>query len=160
MRVLLLGLFIAIADQVTKFFVRKNFGLPGDSVTVLQGLFNLTYVRNSGAAWGMLSGANTLLSIFSIVILVLLVVYRKHFLSNTWEHRIAMGLMVGGILGNLMDRVRLGHVTDFLDFHWHGHHWPSFNIADAAICVEVQSEMERGRTKYRPFGPTLSQQTG
>jgi signal peptidase II len=69
--------------------------------------------------------------------LVLMVVFRRSFLSDTWDHRLALGLMVGGILGNLLDRIRLRFVTDFLDFYVGSAHWPAFNIADAAICTGV-----------------------
>ncbi|MGE4490451.1 MAG: signal peptidase II, partial [Kiritimatiellales bacterium] len=73
----------------------------------------------------------------SVVVLILLAVYHRKVLNPTPDHRIALGLMVGGICGNLIDRVRLGWVTDFLDFHLGVHHWPSFNVADSAICVAV-----------------------
>jgi signal peptidase II len=94
-------------------------------------------VRNTGAAWGILGGQNASLSLLSIVMLALMFFFRRSLLSDTWEHRLALGLMAGGIVGNLMDRLRLGWVTDFLDFHWNGHHWPAFNVADAAICTGV-----------------------
>ncbi|MFH0953674.1 MAG: signal peptidase II [Verrucomicrobiota bacterium] len=136
MLVLILGLCVAVADQVTKHIVRLTFDV-GESRPVLDGLFDLTFVRNTGAAWGLLGGQNASLTILSVIMLVVMVVFRRSFLSNTWEHRVALGLMIGGIVGNLMDRLRLGWVTDFLDFHWRAHHWPAFNVADAAICVGV-----------------------
>ena len=98
---------------------------------------DLTYLRNTGAAWGMLGGQNAFLIIFSVVMLALMVIFRKAFLSNTLDHRIALGLMAGGILGNLLDRLRLGWVTDFLDLYIKEWHWPAFNIADMAICMGV-----------------------
>ena len=136
MLVLLLGLFITVVDQVTKYAIRITFA-AGESRPVIQGFFDLTYVRNTGAAWGILGGQNAYLTIISIVMLAAILIFRRSFLSDTWEHRIALGLMVGGILGNLMDRMRLGWVTDFLDFHWRGYHFPSFNVADSAICIGV-----------------------
>jgi signal peptidase II len=136
MLVLLLGLIIAVLDQVTKYVVRLTFAV-GESRPVLHGFFDLTYVRNTGAAWGILGGQNASLTILSIVMLAAILLFRRSFLSDTWEHRVALGLMVGGIVGNLMDRLRLGWVTDFLDFHVKGYHWPSFNVADAALCIGV-----------------------
>ncbi len=136
MMVLLLGFSIAVLDQVTKHLIRTQF-FVGESRPVVEGFFNLTFVRNTGAAWGMLGGQNTSLTILSIVMLIVILIFRRSFLSDTWEHRLALGLMIGGIVGNLMDRLRLGWVTDFLDFHWRGHHWPSFNVADSAICIGV-----------------------
>ena len=134
MLVLLIGFVVAVLDQVTKQIVRNSFDV-GHSLPLVAGFFDLTYVRNTGAAWGMLGGQNAVLTVLSVVILVLMVIFRRSFLSRTWEHRLALALLVGGVVGNLLDRVRLGWVTDFLDFHVRGWHWPAFNIADSAICV-------------------------
>ena len=136
MLVLILGLIIAVFDQVTKYVIRLTFAV-GESHPIIHGFFDLTYVRNTGAAWGILGGQNASLTILSVVMLAAILFFRRSFLSDTGEHRVALGLMVGGIMGNLMDRLRLGWVTDFLDFHWSGYHWPSFNVADAAICIGV-----------------------
>jgi len=136
MRVWLLAMLIAVADQASKQWVRETFAL-GESRTVLDSFFHLTYLRNTGAAWGMFGGHNVWLALLSLAVLVLMVLFRRAFLGNTWEHRLALGLLAGGILGNVFDRLKLGYVTDFLDFHWYTHHWPSFNIADSAICVGV-----------------------
>jgi len=136
MLVLVLGILIAVADQVTKYMVRISFDL-GESRPIIDGFFNFTYLRNTGAAWGMLDGYNIWLGILSIVVLIGLVFFRRSFVSNVFEHKIALGCLVGGIMGNLIDRLRLGYVTDFLDFHIESHHWPAFNIADAAICIGV-----------------------
>ncbi len=133
---LLVAVVIALSDQWTKAIVRGSFVL-GESRPVIDGFFSLAYVRNTGAAWGILGGQNTSLTILSIVMLIVMVVFRRSFLGNTWEHRLALGLMIGGIIGNLLDRVRLGWVTDFFDFYIGDWHWPAFNIADAAICTGV-----------------------
>ena len=133
-----LGLLTAITllDQWTKLAVRRGFAL-GESVPVWPGFFHLTYLRNTGAAWGVLGGQNTALILLSIAMLALMLRYRRHFLADTASHRIALGLLLGGITGNLLDRVRLGYVVDFLDFFAGPHHWPAFNVADAAICCGV-----------------------
>ena len=136
MLVLILGVLITVLDQVTKYAVRVTFAV-GESRPVIQNFFDLTYVRNTGAAWGILGGQNASLMVLSVVMLAAILIFRRSFLSDTWEHRVALGLMVGGIVGNLMDRLRLGWVTDFLDFHYQGYHWPSFNVADSAICIGV-----------------------
>lgn len=116
--------------------MRSEFYL-GESRTIIEGFFSLTYVRNSGAAWGMLGEHTHILTIVSIVMLAAMVVFRRSFLDNSWSHRFALGLMVGGIVGNLMDRLRQNWVTDFFDVYYAGWHWPCFNIADAAICTGV-----------------------
>jgi signal peptidase II len=136
MLVFALALTIAVLDQITKQIVRYSFDL-GETRPVIEGFFSLTYVRNTGAAWGILGGQNAFLILLSVVMLFVILRYRRSFMGDSREHRLALGLMLGGIVGNLMDRVRLEFVTDFLDFYWRGHHWPAFNVADAAICVGV-----------------------
>ncbi len=133
---LLITILITVSDQVTKLWVRYDFAL-GESREIVPAFFSFTYLRNPGAAWGMLGGHNAVLTLLSIVMLAAIFIFRRSFLSDTWEHRVALGLMVGGIIGNLMDRVRLGYVVDFLDFSIAGYHWPVFNVADSAICVGV-----------------------
>ncbi len=133
---LIVAIIIAVADQLTKEWVRATLALdkPGTAITAF---FNLTYVRNTGAAWGMFGGQNIGLTVLSIVMLGLLIIFRRQFLGDSRAHRLALGLLIGGIVGNLLDRIRLNFVTDFLDFHLGTHHWPSFNIADSAICCGV-----------------------
>ncbi len=136
MFVLLLGITVILLDQLTKQAIRSAF-IYGESRPVIDGFFNLVYVRNDGAAWNILSGQSIILILISLVILVLLIVYRRSFLEDTGMHRIMFGLMIGGIVGNLIDRIRFGWVTDFLDFEFGSYHYPSFNVADSAICIAV-----------------------
>ena len=136
MLVLLLGLAILFLDQLTKQAIRASF-VYGESRPIIDGFFNLVYVRNDGAAWNILSGHGIILILISFAVLVLLVVYRRSFLQEQFSHRILLGLMIGGIAGNLIDRIRFGWVTDFLDFQFGSYHYPSFNIADSAICIAV-----------------------
>jgi signal peptidase II len=136
MRVWLLALLIAVADQATKQWIRDTYAL-GESRPIIESFFHFTYLRNTGAAWGMFGGHNIWLALLSVVVLALMVIFRRAFLGNTWEHRLALGLLAGGIIGNVFDRLKLGYVTDFLDFFWRNHHFPAFNIADSAICVGV-----------------------
>lgn len=136
MLALVVALSIVVLDQITKQVVRYTFELS-ESRPILDGFFSLTYVRNTGAAWGILGGQNAFLIGLSLIMLLLMVRFRRSFLGDRAEHRLALGLMIGGIVGNLMDRIKLGYVTDFLDFFWRGHHWPAFNVADASICIGV-----------------------
>jgi signal peptidase II len=133
---LLIAILITIADQWSKQVVRDGF-YYGESRSVVEGFFHLTYVRNTGAAWGILGNYTHILTGISIIMLVAMVIYRRSFINDTKSHRLALGLLVGGIVGNLMDRIRLGFVTDFFDFFIGSWHWPCFNIADAAICTGV-----------------------
>ncbi len=136
MLVLLLGLAVILLDQLTKQGIRSAF-VYGESRPVIEGFFNLVYVRNDGAAWNLLSGQGIILILISVAVLVLLLVYRRAFLQDQFSHNILLGLMVGGIVGNLIDRIRFGWVTDFLDFQFGTYHYPSFNFADSAICIAV-----------------------
>jgi len=136
MLVLLLGLAVILLDQLTKQWIRSAF-VYGESRPIIDGFFNLTYVRNDGAAWNILSGHGIVLILISVAVLVLLVIYRRSFLQEQFLHKILLGLMVGGIVGNLIDRIRFGWVTDFLEFKFGSYHYPSFNVADSAICIAV-----------------------
>jgi signal peptidase II len=136
MLVLLLGLVVLLFDQLTKQAVRNHL-VYAESRPVIDGFFNLVYVRNDGAAWNILSGQGIILILISVSVLVLLFVYRRAFLQEQLSHRILLGLLVGGIAGNLVDRIRFGWVTDFLDFQFGSYHYPSFNVADSAICIAI-----------------------
>ena len=133
---LLVALGIILLDQASKEWVRHAFALH-ESVPVVPGFFHLTYIRNTGAAWGLFSGQNLVLALLAVVMLAALLFFRRKILPPGRLHRVALGLLCGGIVGNLFDRLRLDYVTDFLDFFWRGWHWPAFNVADAAICTGV-----------------------
>lgn len=133
---LYIALAIGISDQVTKYLIQRNFELY-ESLTIIPGLFDFRYIQNTGAAWGVFAGGHLWLALVSVIMLVLLVVFRKSFLSDSLLDRICMGFIIGGIIGNLIDRVRLQYVVDFLDFYWKTHHFPAFNVADSSICIGV-----------------------
>ena len=138
-----LSIFLVIViDQWTKLSVLSHFEY-GESLPVIQNFFSITYVRNTGAAFGFLASANPGFRVpfFLIVPLIAMVVlgflYRD--LPKDARYRsMALGLVSGGAFGNLIDRVRLGYVVDFLDCHWKtDYYFPAFNVADSAICVGV-----------------------
>jgi len=116
--------------------VRRLF-FPGESWPVFSSFFNLTHVRNTGAVWGWFQHQNEWLVLVSILVLVLIAIFHNYLVSGKGGYSVAIGLITGGIIGNLVDRVKFGWVTDFLDFYWKNSHWPSFNVADSAICVGV-----------------------
>lgn len=125
---------IILLDQVTKYLVRLYIPLNG-RIVLVPNFLSLTFVQNTGAAWGILGGWNGLLAAFSLLILGLMYLFRHHLASEAGP--VVMGVVGGGIVGNLLDRVRLGWVTDMIDIHVFQYHWPAFNIADAAICLGV-----------------------
>jgi signal peptidase II len=134
--VVLIAAAIAAADQLSKWLVVR-FISEGESRVVINGFFNLVHWRNTGAAWGIFQDYNSILAVVSVVTILVLLLFRHSFQLQHKTSRIALGLIAGGIVGNFLDRVRVGYVVDFLDFFVGRHHWPAFNVADSAICVGV-----------------------
>lgn len=128
---------VFIADQVSKQWVLANFDLY-ESVPLLP-IFNFTYVRNYGAAFSFLSDAGGwqkwLFTFIAVGFSALLTFWLRKQPAQMWRLNLAYTLVIGGALGNLIDRLQHGFVVDFLDFYWNKSHFPVFNIADAAICV-------------------------
>ena len=141
--VIFISLFIVISDQITKWAIRANLTLL-ERVPVLPFL-DITHIRNKGAAFGIFNDlpGDVRMPLF-VLVLVLAVIVIFVFLSKTDSRdRIliySLSLILGGAIGNSIDRFRLGYVTDFIDFHWFGdprYHWPPFNVADSAITIGV-----------------------
>ena len=128
-----------LLDQISKIYIDTTFELY-QSLTVLENFFHITYLRNPGAAFGILSDSAIRVPFFVSVSLLaslgIIWYLRKIDSNDRWQH-FALGLIFSGAVGNLIDRVRLGEVIDFLDVHWYQYHWPAFNVADSAICVGV-----------------------
>ncbi len=129
-------------DQATKMYVHTHFGLH-ESIEVIQGFFNLTYVRNYGAAFGFLADSHQtfreifFLSMPPVALLVILAILRGVLETDRWQI-VSLSLVFGGAIGNYIDRIRFRYVIDFLDFHIQKKYtWPAFNIADSAIVVGV-----------------------
>jgi len=128
-----------LLDQASKLYVDRVMSLY-QSIPVIDGLFNIFYIRNRGAAFSFLANASWRLPFFiaisTIASLVILVAYNK-LADEQRLARVSMAMIFSGAVGNLIDRVRLGEVIDFLDVYWKSHHWPAFNVADSLICVGV-----------------------
>lgn len=133
---------IVVLDQLTKIYIHTQFGL-GESVVVIPDLFNITYVRNLGAAFGILADSNeSFRSLFFLLLPPLAMILILFILKSTPLREraqvLALSCVFGGAMGNYIDRLRFGYVVDFLDFHWkHKLVWPAFNVADVAIVVGV-----------------------
>lgn len=134
--VVLIAAAIAVTDQLTKWLVVEWIPF-GDVRPVIKDLFNFVHWRNTGAAWGTFQKFNTVLIAVSVLTILALYFFRHSFQLERKPNRVALGLILGGIVGNLIDRVRWSAVVDFLDFYVGAHHWPAFNVADSAICVGV-----------------------
>ena len=139
---------ILVLDQITKILVQYSIPFESsyfapDRVTIIEDFFYLVHIGNQGAAWGMFSEYSGILTLLSFAVLLFIFCFRKQLELQRGKVQIAFGLLIGGILGNLIDRIRVGHVIDFIDIHLpftlpfilpFGR-WPAFNIADSAIVV-------------------------
>ncbi|HIL86903.1 MAG TPA: signal peptidase II [Candidatus Marinimicrobia bacterium] len=130
-----LPFFIVLIDQLSKILVHAKINLY-DSFTVIPSLLDFTYIRNEGIAFGInFSGSKMLFIIFPILITFYLIslLKNKEFEDNTSQ--IALFLIIGGAIGNILDRIFRGYVVDFIDFHINGAHWYIFNVADASVTI-------------------------
>ncbi|MBW2055969.1 MAG: signal peptidase II [Deltaproteobacteria bacterium] len=132
---------ILALDQGSKALVRATIPLFG-SYPVVHGFFRITHIRNTGAAFGLLGGdAGTVRTAFFVVVTIGAVVLIFSILRRIKENRflvpLCLTMIMAGAIGNLVDRINLGYVTDFLDFYWRGYHWPAFNVADSAITIGI-----------------------
>ena len=143
LRIGIVAFSVLVCDQLTKWLVMKYLGFR-EEVVVVDGFFRLVHWGNTGAAWSIFKDHNTILALVSIVALVVLYLSRNHFGAGFPLGQVALGLLFGGILGNLTDRLLESrrHVIDFLYFYVHQRGggeigFPAFNVADSAICVGV-----------------------
>lgn len=128
---------LLLADQLTKIWISGTYQLH-ESTPVIPGYFSITYVRNLGAAWGMLSGKVWLLLVIAGVVSVAMIKFFRYLTEGYFEREIALFMIFSGVIGNSIDRLWRGAVVDFLDFHWQDvWSYPVFNVADIAICTGV-----------------------
>ena len=137
------SLVIILLDQATKAYIMNSMHLH-QSISLIPNFFSLTYIRNPGAAFGILaqsSGAfrTVFFGVTSIFALGLLGTIFWRLEKDDWWGQLTIVSIFGGAVGNLIDRLQFGEVIDFLDFYVNGYHWPAFNVADSAISVGVVS---------------------
>jgi len=131
------ALALAVLDQITKVLVLNHIALH-DRITVIPGFFDLTHLTNKGAAWGMFHDLPWIPFAISITAFVMLIVFLRKLAAGWPERYFALLMVASGIAGNCTDRLWHGAVIDFLRFHWlDAAEWPSFNVADSAICCGV-----------------------
>ena len=126
--VLLIAGIIVLVDQLTKLLALNNLG----SVPIIKNVLHLTLVKNTGAVFGMMHGQNTILIWVSLIVVGFILFYLED-LTESKAGLIMTALVIGGAVGNLIDRIRVGYVIDFIDFRV----WPVFNVADSAIMIGV-----------------------
>jgi signal peptidase II len=131
---LIIAAFVLALDQISKLWVSSHLGLY--ETIPLVGCISLTHARNTGAAFGLFANQAFLLTLVAIVGLVVILLFYRYLSRFNILGILALGLIFGGALGNLIDRLRFGYVTDFVDVRlWGDFHWPTFNVADSAITV-------------------------
>lgn len=139
---LLLTLLAVFAlDQLSKLLVIDNipygtYNHP-EPIPVIDGFLYLVHIGNTGAAWGMFQGFGMILAVFALVTIAAIFLLRRMLSLHLKIMQFVFGMLIGGILGNLYDRMTIGHVVDFIDIHLPFYRWPAFNIADSAICIGV-----------------------
>lgn len=160
----IIALAVIAADQVSKWAMIGILSAePGEIIVIIEGFFALHLIHNPGAAFGILPRFNHLFVFLSILTVAVLLIFYKSLFAAGRLSRIAAGLILGGAIGNLIDRVRFKQVVDFLDFQFGSYHWPAFNIADSAICVGVAlllvavlfGKSGQPRPQSKPEGQTL-----
>lgn len=131
----LIAIVTVLIDQTWKSMVLQLL-VYGHAVTVVKGFFSLNLVFNTGAAFGILPGKKMLFLILPFFVVIVAVIV---FLRSSEKSRLLLpfGLLLGGTIGNFIDRIRYGCVIDFFDFYWQQYHWPAFNFADTCICIGV-----------------------
>jgi signal peptidase II len=164
-RIALIAVLVIALDQLTKQVVLRFLPQPGQERIVIDGFFRFVHWRNTGAAWSLFRGNNELLAGVAVLALLILFLSRHHFDSRTLLSQIAFGLIFGGIVGNLIDRLWAGHVIDFIYFYVQSRGgseigFPAFNVADSAICTGVGLVFLltwRSDHKAKPAAPSLSE---
>ena len=148
-KLLIITIICVLIDQITKFLVVSNLDLD-TGFNIIPSFFSITYVRNTGAAWGMFSNGTMILAILSTIFLYFAIKYIYEAKNITKLNAISYGLLVGGIIGNLIDRLLRNYVVDFLNFNIFGYNFPVFNIADtcrgmASMLRVIDSFVKEGK---------------
>lgn len=131
-----IALIVALIDQLSKYFIRSYFDNATSPVEFCS-FFNLVEAWNTGVSFSMFNNGGLIgiiiLSLFAIGVIIFLLLWLRK--ENEKIIQIALGMIIGGAIGNVMDRIYYGAVYDFLDFHYKDMHWPAFNVADSFICI-------------------------
>ncbi|MBI5809989.1 MAG: signal peptidase II [Deltaproteobacteria bacterium] len=135
---LITGGAVVIVDQIVKLIIMTRMAI-GSAVEVIPGLFNVVYIKNPGAAFGIFTRGGTTRTVFLIAVTAVALIIIRSLLRQSKNLLMTFGLslIAGGAVGNLIDRLRFGSVVDFLDFYIGPYHWPAFNAADSAITTGV-----------------------
>lgn len=135
-KIAIISLICIVIDQIIKIVVTTNLEFA-HSINVITNFFRITYLQNTGAAWSILSGNRIFLVMITLIALIIIYYFfiKNQKLTNT--ENIFYGILIGGILGNLIDRIKFGYVIDYLDFNIFSYHYPVFNFADICIVISI-----------------------
>jgi len=128
--VYLITLILLSVDQFSKYIIRQKMSLA-ESIPIIKSVFHITYVENRGIAFGLFPQGSSLFIVISLIIILGIIFFERKKVIKSLKERFCLGLILGGALGNLIDRLRFGFVIDFLDFRI----WPVFNLADSGVCI-------------------------
>ncbi len=136
---IIVSLSVIILDQYTKYLIIKSFALH-QSLELIEHYLTIVYIRNKGIAFGLLAGQGSGTRVILLIITSLFAIAFIFYLLSSLKSKqtyatVTLSLILGGAIGNLIDRIRWGEVVDFIDFHWYHYHWPAFNCADSAISI-------------------------
>ena len=134
-KILIIATMVLMLDQLLKIIIEASL-LLNESISIIKNFLAITYTNNYGGAWSILNNQMVLLIIAGLLGLFLIIYYMSTFKEN-FRNTIAFGLLLGGITGNLLDRLFLGYVRDFIAFTFGNYHFPVFNLSDIAICLGV-----------------------
>lgn len=132
----IVAIVIIVLDQITKWIIINQVDY-GQSIPVINGFFDITRVHNPGAAFGLFADKQILFISFTVVTIVLISLLALKYARKEPNLQVYLGLILGGAIGNLIDRVRFNYVVDFIDVYVGRYHWPAFNVADSAICIGI-----------------------
>jgi len=154
---LLVAIPVLLIDQISKIAVQSSLALR-QSRQLIPGILNISHVTNDGAAFGILRGRNWMFVVITLFAIGFIFVYYKNFKDNTWM-KVSLGFLLGGALGNFIDRIRIQRVIDFIEFRIDaiGFRWPTFNVADIAVCIGAAmllAHIFRSRKKYEELSNT------
>jgi signal peptidase II len=152
----LIAILIILLDQLTKWLVVSKMAF-GDSITIINNVLYITSHRNRGAAWGILQGQMWLFYAITLVVIIALIFYIQKAAKGKWLLGISLGLMLGGAIGNFLDRVFRKEVVDFIHTFIFGYNFPVFNVADSSLCIGVVLLMivmlrDERETKEKSYG--------
>jgi signal peptidase II len=152
----LIAILIILLDQLTKWLVVSKMAF-GDSIPIINNVLYITSHRNRGAAWGILQGQMWLFYAITLVVIIALIYYIQKAAKGKWLLGISLGLMLGGAIGNFLDRVIRKEVVDFIHTYIFGYNFPVFNVADSSLCIGVVLLMivmlrDERETKEKTYG--------